>query len=71
MKIAISALKCCIKPFEALLILFILHIPVECHPAFEFYLHIFIADGYPIDRLLDDEAILRVRHCVFIIFCIF
>lgn len=39
--------------------------------AFEFYLHIFIADGYPIDRLLDDEAILRVRHCIFIIFCIF
>lgn len=40
-------------------------------PAFEFYLHIFIADGYLIDRLLDDEAILRVRHCIFIIFCIF
>lgn len=40
-------------------------------PSFEFYLHIFIADGYPIDRLLDDEAVLRVRHCIFIIFCNF
>lgn len=40
-------------------------------PSFEFYLHIFIAGGYPIDRLLDDEAILRVRHCIFIIFCNF
>ena len=32
MKIAISALKCCIKPFEALLILFILHIAGRMSP---------------------------------------
>ena len=32
-------------------------------PSFEFYLHIFIADGYPVDRLFYDESILRVRHC--------
>ncbi len=31
-KIAISALKCCIKPFEALLILFILHIAGRMSP---------------------------------------
>mgnify|MGYP007112763984 FL=1 len=71
MKIAISASKCCIRHFEALFILFILHIAGRMSPAFEFYLHIFIADGYPIDRLFDDEAVLRVRHCIFIIFCNF
>lgn len=38
-------------------------------PHLNFYLH--IADGYPIDRLLDDEAVLRVRYCIFIIFCNF
>lgn len=71
MKIAISASKCCIRHFEALFILLSYILPGECHPAFEFYLHIFIADGYPIDRLFDDEAVLRVRHCIFIIFCNF
>ena len=30
---------------------------------FEFYLQVFVIDGYPVDRLFYDEAILRVRHC--------
>lgn len=73
MKIAISASKCCIRHFEALFILFILHIAGRRFPPHLNFIciYLFIADGYPIDRLLDDEAILRVRHCVFIIFCIF
>lgn len=60
------------KTFRGAVRYFLFYIfPVECHPAFEFFLHIFIVDGYPIDRLLDDEAILRVWHCIFIIFCNF
>ena len=34
-------------------------------------IYLFIADGYPVDRLFDYEAVLRVRHCIFIIFCNF
>ena len=60
------------KTFRGAVHSFLFYIlPGECHPAFKFYLHIFIADGYPIDRLLDDESILYIRHCIFIIFCIF
>lgn len=73
MKIAISASKCCIRHFEALFILFYFtYFRSNVTPHLNFIcIYLFIADGYPIDRLLDNEAILRVRHCIFIIFCIF
>ena len=60
------------KTFRGAVHSFLFYIfPVEGRPAFELYLHIFIADGYHIDHLFDDEAILYTRHCIFIIFCIF